>query len=205
MIRLGDAALQVRGACTATRAWVWLYTLPLPAPIRVERREEIASDLWEHQDDASRTHEPGPSLSWAILRRCLLGLPADIAWSAETTWRARRSPRAHERGRYVMPAVRANTAFTGLAVLSFVWIALFTGLATTTGEGVSAWWGFLGVAALLVAAGLWLDRSRPILGQLLIVVPTVAMAIITAWSILSPILAVLLIVAWAGRYGFFRT
>ena len=42
----------VRLAAGIVRAWVWLYTLGLPASVALARREAIASDVWE------QTHDP---------------------------------------------------------------------------------------------------------------------------------------------------
>lgn len=201
MMRGRLARARLDGASAFTRAWVWLYTAPLLSAVREARRAEIASDLWEQTHSANGGGD-APALD--IVRRCVGGMPADVIWCVTAARRARRSSTNRRTGRFVMTMSRADGVFTALAMLSLVWIALFTGLATTTGEDVSAWWGFLGLGAVLIGAGLWVERDRPALGETLILAPTVAMAVITVWSVLSPILAALLLLAWAGRRGFFR-
>ena len=66
-------------AAGLTRAWTWLYTLPLEPVDRDGRRREIASDLWEC------AAETGPTLTAAVqtLVRALLGVPDDLLWIAE--------------------------------------------------------------------------------------------------------------------------
>ncbi len=70
-----------RAIGTATRFsgwWVGLYTLGLQRDTRGERRDEIASDLWEQAHD-----KPSRLTAMAILLRCLLGIPADLSWRVE--------------------------------------------------------------------------------------------------------------------------
>ncbi len=67
------------GAATRFSSWwVGLYTLGLDTDARGERRDEIASDLWEQAHDS-----PARQTALAILLRCLLGIPADLSWRVE--------------------------------------------------------------------------------------------------------------------------
>ena len=204
MIRQRVGTAPVGCACALTRAWVWLYTAPLPPAARAERRDEIASDLWEHTHGGPAGGAARAGIALDVIRRCLFGAAADVVWCVEAVRRARRSGPAHDRRRFLMTFPRPHSAFTGLALISLIWIAVFTGLITAFGKDVSDWWSFLGVGAILIGIGLWQERERPALGETLVIVPTIAMGVITVWSIVSPILAVLLLVAWAARRRFFR-
>lgn len=70
-------------ACVLARAWCWLYTQELREPLRSDRRQEISSDLWEHQRHLAADGRGPVSTGAAILKRVLAGLPADIGWRWE--------------------------------------------------------------------------------------------------------------------------
>lgn len=90
-----------RAATRIVGTWVHGYTLGLPDLARDARRAEIESDVWEHCS----------SLGWSaraaleVLMRCLLGIPADVAWRAEQVRVGQRAARLV--GRVVTWAERA--------------------------------------------------------------------------------------------------
>lgn len=59
------------------RWWVFAYTSGLPPDARDRRRDEIASDLWEHQQEAGAKGEPPSS---GVVARVVAGIPADLSW-----------------------------------------------------------------------------------------------------------------------------
>lgn len=59
--------------------WTALYTRGLESALRNDRRDEIASDVFEQW----RVGEAGWSHSLAMLGRCLRGMPADVSWRIE--------------------------------------------------------------------------------------------------------------------------
>ena len=63
-----------------TRGWVRTYTTGLPARIRAERKEEIASDLWEQASAGGNEGESANAIAAHIFGRAVLGMPADVAW-----------------------------------------------------------------------------------------------------------------------------
>lgn len=63
------------------RGWVRLYTLGLHPEARGCRREEIASDLWEHRADAAKSG--ATDYAAAVLWRIKAGIPHDVWWSFE--------------------------------------------------------------------------------------------------------------------------
>jgi hypothetical protein len=77
-------------AARAIGWWVTLYTLALPPDLQDDRRMEIRSDLWEQSREAARSGMRSRGLAWLMLRRLVLGVPADLAWRVEiggpTSW-----------------------------------------------------------------------------------------------------------------------
>lgn len=67
-------------AVAAVRAWTRLYTSLLAPDVRTRRRAEVASDLWESQQDSARGL---PLAAGHILVRLLLGAPDDLRWRIE--------------------------------------------------------------------------------------------------------------------------
>jgi hypothetical protein len=70
--------LPLRLACTLVRGWTQFYTCSLPAARRDARRAEIASDLWECQQDVGSRY--GLQEALQVVARLVLGVPDDVAW-----------------------------------------------------------------------------------------------------------------------------
>ncbi len=66
-------------------AWTRCYTHGLAPASRDTRRDEIASDLWEHADHDAR-HTGGVQIhtSLATIGRLGGGIPSDLAWRHRT-------------------------------------------------------------------------------------------------------------------------
>ena len=60
--------------------WVFFYTRRLPARIAYPRRDEVASDLWEHRHDARTRGMSDLATAVAIIWRMIRGAPADVGW-----------------------------------------------------------------------------------------------------------------------------
>ena len=75
-------------AVAFVRTWTWIYTRGTPAFVRDGRRQEIESDLWEHQRDLAG--ESDARVAGHILLRLLAGLADDLQWRVEH--RAEMSP-----------------------------------------------------------------------------------------------------------------
>ena len=67
-------------AGSLTRGWVRTYTTGLPTRIRAERKEEIASDLWEQASEGGSEGNSANTIAAHIFGRAVLGMPADVAW-----------------------------------------------------------------------------------------------------------------------------
>ncbi|HEX6724012.1 MAG TPA: hypothetical protein VF073_02105 [Gaiella sp.] len=101
--------------------WVDRYTRGGSEPARVARREEIASDVWEHRAVAGA----GPRVEFAVLSRCVRGIPADISWR-----------RSRHRGRR-LPSLRTAVRVAGwsLAFLAYLFLVGAHGYSATAVVG----------------------------------------------------------------------
>jgi len=91
--------------------WVAWYTRHLPAEVAERRRAELASDLWEQRADARAMSTP----ALAILRRMVVGMPADLRWRQEQLAVAR--GRASDRGTWRGWRALVGGWWLGLAAL----------------------------------------------------------------------------------------
>lgn len=81
--------------------WTATYTRRLPREIAQARRDEIASDLWEQRADAAGRSSARAALE--IVRRMLVGIPADLVWRHHKRRAAARQPqRQRIDGRWIM-------------------------------------------------------------------------------------------------------
>ena len=78
-----------RLAVRVARAWVHLYTSRMPAELRVSRRAEIDSDLWEHAEDGQEAGARPQITALEILLRTCLGVVDDLSWRFEAAWQER--------------------------------------------------------------------------------------------------------------------
>jgi hypothetical protein len=60
--------------------WAAFYTRGLDPRIATERRDELASDLWEQGADSEARGAAGAATGASILWRAVRGIPADLAW-----------------------------------------------------------------------------------------------------------------------------
>jgi hypothetical protein len=121
-----------------TRSWVALYTLGLPRELRVARRLEIDSDLWEQQWLASRRGDPAFGTAIEVLTRMLLGIISDISWRTQAGASARPDW-----------SKRMNNALSIRVALP---IGVTMVLLAVLAAGGLGWYWMLGVAAVPIAA-----------------------------------------------------
>ena len=74
----------LRFSMGTARAWTRFYTAGAHEAPRDSRRDLIASDLWEHEADATADGQGTTSLARDITSRLLRGAPGDIAWRLRT-------------------------------------------------------------------------------------------------------------------------
>jgi hypothetical protein len=169
-------------------AWVALYTLGLEAEVRNRRRDEIASDLYEHATTAAG----GRPIAGAVAARFVRGVPADIARRIErgmgaaggedlvATW--------HGLGAVVL--------VLGIAVASLVYAMLHT-------------FGYLGhsrlyafvqvgmlIGTLVLLRGLSMLRESPRGGGALVLASGLALSFL--WMFMPPIAIAMLLVTGYG-------
>jgi len=68
----------VRRATYLALSWARWYTRDLTPAIAGDRRDEIASDVWEQA--AAQADRPAAVLAASIVGRVVRGIPADLAW-----------------------------------------------------------------------------------------------------------------------------
>lgn len=84
-----SSAVAVAGA--VVRAWTFVYTIGTVGSIRQARRDEIASDLWEHARAAADEGLGHRSIAGQMLARCFLGIGADVSWRVQVALGQRRA------------------------------------------------------------------------------------------------------------------
>jgi len=77
-------------AGAVVRAWTFVYTIGADASIRVARRDEIASDLWEHARGGAKEGVGPRAIAGQMLARCFLGIGADVSWRVQVALGQRR-------------------------------------------------------------------------------------------------------------------
>jgi hypothetical protein len=92
------SALAVRLSLGAARAWTRLYSAGARTGPREARRDQIASDLWEHEADAVTNGQAPAGLAGELLGRVVRGIPSDIAWRLNTGGMEMKSTFVIERG-----------------------------------------------------------------------------------------------------------
>jgi hypothetical protein len=150
-------APSVRAASRFALSWAGWYTRDLEPTTAAERRDEIASDVWEQV--AGQADRPATALAASIVSRVVRGAPADLAWRWRMPARpsAARQPGAVRAALAITVAVAGSSLALGLAALARVGIGLARAEAlpsVTTVTSVA-----LGVAGLLAGFAL-LTRAR---------------------------------------------
>ena len=173
-------------------AWVRIYTAGLAAPVRNARRDEIASDTWEEinsgNDDAAAS----------LTARCLLGVPADIAWRVEQANALSRASgavlailqRLEAGARWVngkgIPAVSALLG--GLyAVGGLLLLALSPLAREEPPAAVALLGGLCLLAGVLVLQGRRFLFRRPLLGMGMVALGAVPPALVLFQTIVIPV------------------
>lgn len=202
-VRAGQRSPGVRWSTTLVSQWVRYYTLGLPEDARRERRDEIASDLWEHAHDETRTTPLGPE----ILTRGMLGVPADLAWRLERSRLARLPSglvaailgtlaRLETVGRWI--ARRGLPGFTSATSVVTGLIGVLVIVTAPTNDSGAAtagliWWGsLLIVGALSIGLGGRLIADRTRLGGVLVILGSGMLGLLLWPTVIAPIVALAL-------------
>ncbi len=162
--------------------WVDRYTGGLQGETRVERRAEIASDLWEHRADSGESW----STQLAIVSRCLRGAPADLSWRRSRARRRRALPGRRPLVRGAGWAV-AGTGYALLVVQHAYFATALLGIGLY-GEGWSAgdvelWSRLSGALVAALVGGALLLRPWPRLGAALVAGASLGTAGLMWWAL----------------------
>lgn len=191
----------IEAAGSFTHWWVRLYTAGLDGVARNERREEVASDVWEQGHD-----RPGRSTGVAMLGRCLAGIPADLSWRAEQA-RVGEAMVATVTG--ALAAVESagswmgRRGFPGLTVVVAV-LAVVLGVALiataqvnenqTIGSAIAGGILFV-VAGSFMLAGQQVIVQQPRAGALMISLGVLPVGLVFFASVVIPAIALAVIIA----------
>lgn len=176
--------------------WTALYTRGLARAVRDDRRDEIASDVFEQWHDGRERR--GTTL--AMLGRCLLGIPADLSWRLEHSKAAglpvqvlvallgRCERTARWVGRHGLPKVTPAVA----VLYALLGILLFTLLASGSTEdpgGVTVIGTWCVVAASAMVAGWRRMEEHRTQGIALVVAGAAPLGMVLAVTVVAPVAA----------------
>jgi hypothetical protein len=94
---------------------------------------------------------------------------------------------------------RVDRTYAGAALLLAVWAIVFAPLAAFTGDDVSNWWVFFLLTGVAMFAGLWIEHQKQLLGLLLVVLPGIAISVLTFWALFPVIIGLVLVATCAMR------
>ncbi len=104
------------------------------------------------------------------------------------------------RGRFLGAyPTRVDRTYAVAAILLAVWAVVLGPLAGFEGDDVSNWFAFFSLLGVAMLAGLWIERQQRHLGRLLVVVPGVAVSVMTFWVIIPIVVGLVLITTWLMR------
>jgi len=182
-----------------TRSWTATYTRGLPHDLRAERREEIDSDLWEHQRVAARRGDPALGTAIEVLIRMLLGLISDITWRVQAG-----APARADRGIMTNEAPYMRGLVAAGVVLALFPVIIGVGSIFNDFEDGdnSVWLGgsLTALSGAAMAVGLLISRRNPLLGIGLVVIGVITIGFVWPWMLVTTIPIGIAIVAIA----FFR-
>ncbi len=191
MSRLLDLSIGV------TRTWTATYTRGLPHDTRVERREEIDSDLWDHKRLADFEREPANGTAMQILARAVLGMPADLLWRIEagSSTQLTRSNSVNDR---LFMRIGFLVALLPLVALVANGIGVMAGGGEFDNRTEQVLWGLsFAVCPFVALVGLWLCAAKPHLGLTMVVTGVMLSAVLMFWMAFITVPVGLVIIAFA--------
>jgi hypothetical protein len=94
---------------------------------------------------------------------------------------------------------QVDRTYAGAALLLAIWAIVFAPLAAFTGDDVSNWWAFFLLTGVAMLAGLWIEHQKQLLGLLLVVLPGIAISVLTFWAIVPIVAGLVLVVTCVIR------
>jgi hypothetical protein len=185
--------------CTA---WVRLYTRRLAPDVASRRRDEVASDLWDHACDAQAAGISRTRTTIEVLGRMLSGLPADLSWR----WSMRRTQRQRRalRGGLNVPVAQRSKPLVVLVAIVMAWTALAFVLFGFGDRGLLGYWEYrlvLLVGFVALAVGMRVRERQPVLGFALLAFGALAPSVMY-WALIlyAPIAIALIVVAYNATF-----
>lgn len=151
----------------AALAWTRLYTHGLVAEAGERRREEMRSDLHEHQAYLGATRAQQLEVAGRLVR----GLPADLSWRA-----------SQDRARHVSSSPPVVRRLTGGVLAILAAFEIWAGVGTLTADGAGpVYTVVLFAGAAMAGAGLVLRQTAPRRSTLLLVAAAAVPALVFRW------------------------
>ncbi|MGK2849591.1 MAG: hypothetical protein ACSLFN_01555 [Candidatus Limnocylindrales bacterium] len=173
--RQGDGSAVVRG-------WVALYTVGLPAAIRMRRRDELDGDLADEALDAVRRGRQATLRRQRVVR-VVAGIPADLQWRFIDAPAMARDQRTEE---VWAPLTRWSAALIAIVIVGAVGALAIVTLPQLTGQARSADWSGWGPAGftfgcLAALAGVLTSIRWPARGAAIVLPGIVVGSLASPW------------------------
>jgi VIT1/CCC1 family predicted Fe2+/Mn2+ transporter len=177
-------------AARLTRAWVRLYTHGLAADERRARRDELESDLWEHEHGRTTERVRPGRTAFEIVARLIAGMAADLSWRVE-----HRDPRRHTTrplGGGTMNERLKKNGMVALAVGLGVWavavVPVLVGSEDWLQVAVSVFFG------LLILGGLVAVHRGLTGGRLAVSIGAIGTGLLVVWLVVPAVIAIAIVI-----------
>jgi hypothetical protein len=184
-------------------AWVRWYTRRLPADVAAARRDELASDVWEHAADACQARRSGWAIDVEVIGRVLSGVPADLSWRRGVL----RSQRRPEQGarmhlhRFRNLADKTLLALVAVgAAIGVTLVPFLIGSVAASNVAEVVWAAGAAVLAGMLVVGMVLRGRRPVMSTTLLVVGAAAPALAWFWLPPTYLLSLAIVLAALGAH-----
>ena len=94
---------------------------------------------------------------------------------------------------------RVDRTYAVAAILLAVWVIVFAPLAGFGGDDVSNWFALFSLVGVAILVGLWIERQHRVLGLALVVLPGVAVSVLTFWMLIPIVVGLVLVVTCVMR------
>ena len=175
----------------ANRAWVVVYTAGLTDAQKRDRRDEIASDVYEHELDFRAEGTGSAVIGRQIASRMVRGMLADVVWRYEA---------GREGERVAATGESPPLPWLTMAFISAVIVA--GSFASTQASLLGEAFTMLSIASIVGAGAMWLGlhlATHRFAGPLLIGVGSLVMAWTLYWTFVGPVAAVVAGIAGVRR------
>lgn len=190
-----------------TRGWVSLYTRGLPPDLRTSRREELESDLWEHEHSSTTEGRRSGQVALEIVERLFAGAAADLSWRLEHRDSRRHATRPLGGGTMIgllkNNGMVALTGALGVTTTSLaIGAAVFGDVEAAGGRWLVA---IFFLAGPLILGGLIAVRRGLRGGRLAVALGTIVPGIGFYWTVIMPIVTLAILIWLFGGFQLRRS